>query len=66
MPLLRLIHGNLMQCQKKILNILLNQTVSLHQRLDKHHLLPDINFNEHCLIKNNILITKKVINLYIS
>ena len=31
-----------------------------------HHVLPDINFNGHCLIKNNISITKKVINLYIS
>ena len=30
-----------------------------------HHLLPDINFNGHCLI-NNISIPKKVINLYIS
>ena len=30
-----------------------------------HHLLPDINFNGHCLI-NNIYIPKKVINLYIS
>ena len=30
-----------------------------------HHLLPDMNFNGHCLIKN-ISITKKVINLYIS
>ena len=28
-----------------------------------HHLLPDINFNGHCLI-NNISIPKKVINLY--
>ena len=31
-----------------------------------HHLLPDMNFNGHCLIKNNISILKKVINLYIS
>ena len=31
-----------------------------------HHLLPDINFNGHCFIKNNISIPKKVINLYIS
>ena len=31
-----------------------------------HHSLPDINFNGHCLIKNNISIPKKVINLYIS
>ena len=31
-----------------------------------HHLLPDINFNGHSLIKHNISILKKVINLYIS
>ena len=31
-----------------------------------HHLLPGMNFNGHCLIKNNISIPKKVINLYIS
>ena len=29
-------------------------------------LLPDMNFNGHCLIKSNISIPKKVINLYIS
>ena len=26
-----------------------------------HHILPDINFNGHCLIKNNISVPKKVI-----
>ena len=31
-----------------------------------HHLLPDMNFNGHGLIKNNISVPKKVINLYIS
>ena len=31
-----------------------------------YHLLPDINFNGLYLIKNNISIPKKVINLYIS
>ena len=31
-----------------------------------HHLLPDVNLNGHCLIKNNISIPKKVINLFIS
>ena len=31
-----------------------------------HHVLPEINFNEHCLIKNNTSIPKKVINLYVS
>ena len=30
-----------------------------------HHVLPDINFNGHCL-ENNIYIPKKVINIYIS
>ena len=30
-----------------------------------YNLLPDIYFNGHCLIKNNISIPKKVINLYI-
>ena len=28
-----------------------------------HHLLPDLNFNGHGLIKNNISIPKKVINI---
>ena len=31
-----------------------------------HHSLPDINFNGHCLIKHNISVSKKVLNLYIS
>ena len=31
-----------------------------------HHLLTHMNFNGHCLRKNNISILKKVINLYIS
>ena len=31
-----------------------------------HHVLLGINFNGHCLIKVNISIPKKVINLYIS
>ena len=31
-----------------------------------HHLISDMNFNGHCLIKSNIFIPKKVINLYIS
>ena len=29
-----------------------------------HHLLPDTNFNEHCLIKNNISVSKKSKYLY--
>ena len=30
-----------------------------------NRLLPDINFNGHCLINNNIFIPKVAINLYI-
>ena len=31
-----------------------------------HYILPDLNFNGHCLINNNISIPKKVIIMYIS
>ena len=31
-----------------------------------HHSFPDIGFNGHCLIKSNICIPNKLINLYIS
>ena len=31
-----------------------------------HYVLPDLNFNGHCLTENNIFILKKVINLCIS
>ena len=31
-----------------------------------HHVLPGINFNGHCLIKNNLSIPENVTNLYIS
>ena len=31
-----------------------------------NHLLLDMKFNGHCLIKNNISIPQKVVNLYIS
>ena len=31
-----------------------------------HHVLPDMNFNGQCLMKNNISIPKKVTNLYMS
>ena len=31
-----------------------------------YHILPDIIFNGHCLINNNIFIRKNIINMYIS
>ena len=37
-----------------------------NQTFVDHFLLPDIYFNGHCLIKHNIYIPKKVVNLYIS
>ena len=64
MALLKFIHGNLMECLKRVLKIQLNQTAFLHQLL-LIIILPDIYFNGHCLI-NNISIPKKVINTYIS
>ena len=67
MALLKFIRGNLMECQRKVFKILLNQTAILLQlpTFVDHHSLPDINFNGQCLIKN-ISILKKIINLFIS
>ena len=48
LTLLGLICGNLVECQKKILRIWLNDTEILHFRtLVDHHVLPDVNFNGH-------------------
>ena len=54
--LLELIRGNLMEFQKQIL---------FASTFVDHYVLPDINFNGHSLINNNISIRKKVINIYI-
>ena len=59
--LLGLIRGNLIECQKKILKIYCNFAPTFVD----HHILPDITFNGHCLIKNNISIPKNVASLYI-
>ena len=58
-----------MECQQKILEIAkiqLYQTAIFSPAFADHHLLPGINFNGHCLIKSNISIPKKIINIYIS
>ena len=47
------------------IEIWLNQTAIAPTSVDQYF-LPDINFNGHCLIKNNISIPEKVISLYIS
>ena len=62
--LLKLIRENIMEYQKKILKIYVNQTAILHQLL-LIIMFCQIYFNEHCLVNNNISIPKIVINLYI-
>ena len=52
--------------QKKLLEMQLNQTAILPPTFVDHHLLPEMTFSRHCLIKNSIYVPKKVINLYIS
>ena len=66
LALLGLNCGNLMECQKKVLKNITESDSNFEPTFAGHHLLPDMNFNGHCLIKNNISIPKKVINLHIS
>ena len=66
MALLGLNRRNLMECLKKSIENITKSDSNFAPTFADHHLLPDMNFNGHCLIKNNISIPKKVINLYIS
>ena len=43
---------------------ILNSASNFAPSFVDNHLLPDINFNGHCLINNNIFIPKIAINLY--
>ena len=49
--------------EKSIKNITKSYS-SFVPTFEDHNLLLDMNFNGHCLIKNNISICKKVINLH--
>ena len=62
MLLIKFICGNLMEYQKKVLksNSLFAPTFA------NHCILPDVNFNGHCLINNSISVPKTVINIYVS
>ena len=62
---LKFFFGNIMEYKKKVLKIQLNQT-GFAPTLVNHYILPDVNFNGHCLVNNYISIRKIVINLYIS
>ena len=55
-----------MECQKKSIQIITKSDSNFAPTFVNHHLLPDTNFNGHCLITSNISIPKKLINLYIS
>ena len=62
--------GNLMECQEKIFENI-NKSDSnfasfITSRKFDLHLLPDVNFNGNCLIKNKISIPENAISLYIS
>ena len=64
LALLGLNCGNLMECQKKVLKNITESDSNFEPTCADHHLLPDMNFNGHCLMKNNISIPKKVIYVY--
>ena len=56
--LLRLIRGNLMECQKKILKNITKSDRNFVPNYVDHHVLLDVNFNGHRLI-NNIISLKR-------
>ena len=64
--LVKLVRRNLIECQKKILKNITKSDSKFAPTFFDHHVLPDINFNGHCLIKSNISIPKKLMQLYIS
>ena len=51
---------------EKSIEIITKSDSNFSPTIVDHYSFPDINFNEHCLIKNNISISKKETNLYIS
>ena len=53
-----------MECQENIENPIESDS-NFAPIFVNHHLLPEISFSWHYLIKNNISFPKKVINLYI-
>ena len=55
-----------MECQKKTNKNITKSDSNFAPTFVDHELLPDMYFNGYFLIKNNISILKKVINLYIS
>ena len=66
MALIELNRGNLLECREESIENITKSDSNFAPTFVDHHVLPDINLNGLCLIKNNISIPKKVINLYIS
>ena len=58
LELLQLIHGNLIECQKKNLRNITKSGSNFAPTFVDNHVLLDINLNGYCLI-NNISIPKK-------
>ena len=55
-----------MECQKKCHENITKSDSNFAPTFVDPHLLPEMNFYEHCFIKSNIPIPKVVINLFIS
>ena len=66
MELHRLKCGNLKEISEEMIENITKSGSNFAPSFIDHHFLLDLNFNKHCLIKNNIYIPKKVKNLYIS
>ena len=59
-------HGTTQICSWKY-NVMARESINNFAPVSvDHHSIPDMNFNGHCLIKNNISIPKKEKNLCIS
>ena len=53
MALLELIRGNLIEYQKENIENITKIDSNFAPIFIDHHFLPEINFNGHCLMKNN-------------
>ena len=64
---MKFIHGHLKECQKKVLEIHLHQTIVLIPKWIDGYKLPKIKFNENYLKQDIVnFLHKNVVNLYIT
>ena len=62
--LVRLIGGNLTECQKKNIENITKSDNNFAPTFVNHDSLPDINFNGHCLINNVYILIKVITQLH--